>query len=579
MSVNIYARATKLTDVCGRVDYASSENRQEHLLATASTVELQYWTKLAKDCQAAFLASGGARTRMVKGKPVKDKCCEGREIVIDLPNKAQTEEDLQKLAEEIVADFKRRTGAECMVGIHLNHKENNLHIHLIYSERDLLLEPEIRIADRNAFIDEEGRRRRTKKEILDENGQLRPGCKIVPKGEVISERYFGDKNPMFKDMGWLYSFKQEMADWINERLDPDEKREVFDKFGPYLAQKHIGKGTPEEKEAQIREWNRTVKFFNGLVKDGVIDQKYAAEKKTQVALAPDQTLELKAVLAEIYCKKLPLTPDQKQRYENWMAQAGTVPRENTGGDEDLKRKLREAHRKANLAWKTYRNANPGSLESKMLMVEARKMSGEIERLRRQLGYDRPITTRERQRAIWAVHADNKAAVIESGDLQRQKQAAYEARAAKWDAYKKQKAVFDQLDPGWHRRADGRWTRGKLLEVPEGYNEAKYNMQMAREEYNQARKNVQLFNRARELETAYRRFALDLASDPDVSDADVARAKEKYQAAARRLRNPTQSTCNELQHQLSDLKKSQRTRDAKAAEAKKTEKEKAGEPER
>jgi hypothetical protein len=38
---------------------------------------------------------------------------------------------------------------------------------------------------RNMFYDENGRHVRTKKEILDENGNVRKGCKIVKKGEVF----------------------------------------------------------------------------------------------------------------------------------------------------------------------------------------------------------------------------------------------------------------------------------------------------------------------------------------------------------------------------------------------------------
>ena len=41
-----------------------------------------------------------------------------------------------------------------------------------------------KIATRNMFYDENGQHVRTKKEILDEAGQLRKGCKIIPKGEV-----------------------------------------------------------------------------------------------------------------------------------------------------------------------------------------------------------------------------------------------------------------------------------------------------------------------------------------------------------------------------------------------------------
>ena len=43
------------------------------------------------------------------------------------------------------------------------------------------------------FYDENGKHARTKKEILDENGEVREGCKIVKKGEVYERNLFTAK--------------------------------------------------------------------------------------------------------------------------------------------------------------------------------------------------------------------------------------------------------------------------------------------------------------------------------------------------------------------------------------------------
>ena len=74
----------------------------------------------------------------------------------------------------------------------------NYHIHLIFSERKLLDDPVEKIATRNMFYDETGKHVRTKKEILDEAGQLRSGCKIIPKGEVYERNIFTIKDSRFK---------------------------------------------------------------------------------------------------------------------------------------------------------------------------------------------------------------------------------------------------------------------------------------------------------------------------------------------------------------------------------------------
>ena len=114
------------------------------------------------------------------------------------------------------------------------------------------------------FYNEKGKHVRTKKEILDEDGNLRSGCKIIKKGEVYETYFFQPKKEEFKSNAFLENMKQVMTDAINEIVkDENEKLQVFQKGGPYLATKKIGKNNP--KEAEIRadnylrqEWNRNV---------------------------------------------------------------------------------------------------------------------------------------------------------------------------------------------------------------------------------------------------------------------------------------------------------------------------------
>ena len=52
---------------------------------------------------------------------------------------------------------------------------------MIFAERKLLDEPIVKTVSRNMFYDENGKRVRTKKEILGEDGEIREGCRIVKK--------------------------------------------------------------------------------------------------------------------------------------------------------------------------------------------------------------------------------------------------------------------------------------------------------------------------------------------------------------------------------------------------------------
>ena len=284
----IYDRATPLHDVAGRIDYISNPDRQERLEAVASTTtDPLFWKHLAADSQTAWKQSGGSRD--------EKHCCEAREVQYDLPNSAK-ERDLQKVAEDAANDFKKENGVDCCAAVHWNKKENNLHVHIVFSERKLLPEPVIQKATRNVFIDENGIRKRTQKEILDENGELRRGCKIIPKGEIISERYFGDKDKQFAYKTWLKKHKQHTADWINENLDPDKKRIVFDQNSPYLAQIHVGKGRPPEQQKEVEETNKLIRSFNELVRSGFLSEERAQEMKTYVMLSPKKGEALRGLM-------------------------------------------------------------------------------------------------------------------------------------------------------------------------------------------------------------------------------------------------------------------------------------------
>ena len=67
--------------------------------------------------------------------------------------------------------FKEKYGVECVSALHHNKRKTNYHIHLIFSERELLPEPIEKIATRNMFYNEQKKHVRTKKEILDDRGK------------------------------------------------------------------------------------------------------------------------------------------------------------------------------------------------------------------------------------------------------------------------------------------------------------------------------------------------------------------------------------------------------------------------
>lgn len=203
----------------------------------------------------------------------------------DIRSLVKKAEDFSKLLKLFTEHFKQSYGVECIAALHHNKSKTNYHIHLIFSERKLLDEPVEKIATRNMFYDENGKHVRTKKEIQDEAGQLRKGCKIIPKGEVYERTLFTIKDSRFNSDRFLDEVKHSYTDLINIYVKDDkQKLRVFDRNGVYLPMKKIGKNNP--KAEQIRTdnqyrtmWNQTV---DRALISGVTDEQILEVKQSKI---------------------------------------------------------------------------------------------------------------------------------------------------------------------------------------------------------------------------------------------------------------------------------------------------------
>ncbi len=251
-----FVRHVKLGDVNGRIDYIGNPKRQEHLYATYETTIPRYWEILAKQNRIDFQKSG-----------TKGKCIEARELIIMLPP-SLTEKDPDELLRLFTDAFREKYGVECVSALHHNKSKTNYHIHLIYSERKLKEKVEEKVAARNMFYDETGRHVRTKKEILDPDGNVRPGCYIVPKGMVYEYSGFHPKDPMFKQKYFTDEARGFFTGLINQLVPEEEQLSVFPRGGPFLATQKIGKNNP--KEAEIKESNVVRQEWNATVSDALM---------------------------------------------------------------------------------------------------------------------------------------------------------------------------------------------------------------------------------------------------------------------------------------------------------------------
>jgi hypothetical protein len=270
MPRNSFIQMNKLTNVSGRITYISSKAKQENLYATYTTIpERSFWRELAKCNQESFIQSG-----------TEGKCIEARELIIALPE-SFVHYDPEYLLKRFTDHFKQRYKVECISALHHNKRKTNYHIHLIFAERQLLDNPVEKIATRNMFYDEKGKHRRTKKEILDEAGNIRKKCKIVKKGEVYERKLFTKKNELFKADGYLDEVKRVYTDLINAfAIKEEDKLHIFERNGMYLATKKVGKNNPKaaeiEADNKVRmQWNQTVDraLISGVPQKDILDVK------------------------------------------------------------------------------------------------------------------------------------------------------------------------------------------------------------------------------------------------------------------------------------------------------------------
>ncbi|WP_070042895.1 MobA/MobL family protein [Robinsoniella peoriensis] len=252
MARHSFIQIQKLTDVNGRINYISSRERQENLYATYQTAAPDFWEELAMESQKEFQKNGTG-----------GKCIEARELIIALPEQ-YIEYNPQEVLEQFTDEFKRRHKVECASALHHNKKMTNYHIHLIFSERQLLENPTVKKASRNMFYRKDGKRVRTKKEILDEEGNIKEGCYIISKGEIYEHQLFTCKNAYFKSKEFLKKEKHSYTELINQIIiNPADKLQVFNSSGIYLPTKKVGKNNPKEAEILIdnkirQEWNYSV---------------------------------------------------------------------------------------------------------------------------------------------------------------------------------------------------------------------------------------------------------------------------------------------------------------------------------
>lgn len=262
MERNIFVRITSIHSFKREYIYITSPDKQEHLLAVYETTNTNYWGNLTGENHKSFN----------RYNP-HGKCVEVKEMILALPERFATF-DPDEVIKEFTEAFHKKYGVECIGALHYNKAMNNLHIHMLISERILLPEPTFKIATKNIYLDKNGRRSRRYK-VVGENGKLLPKCKIIRKGEVYDIHRFSKKIQKFNKKSFLHEIKNFYANLINSHLPPEEQLSVYDPGSCHLHTIRTCKGNP--KTELIKATNEEIENWNKLA-DTAINNKIPPEK-------------------------------------------------------------------------------------------------------------------------------------------------------------------------------------------------------------------------------------------------------------------------------------------------------------
>lgn len=324
MEKRVMGKMTRLPNVVGRVDYISNPKRQENLLGFYQTPEDAhcFWKALAQESQelskynkAQMEEHNREEEKRFKAGEIKNrkllKTVEARELMICLPNDLCGKLDDRAVAEYIAKDYKVRFGIECAVGVHLNKTRTNYHVHIILPERKRLEKTKESIATRNTYYDANGTRS-NKKNCIDEQGNLKSGCRLVRKGEELYQRAFTEKDPLFANKAFTYTEKERFARIFNQ-MSKDHWVVYNHYTNPHIRYYSIKRGEPAGLTAWKQRENDCIRDYSEsidrLLVSGELTSEQALNLKFEYLNHSRKLKEERKVARELWI-------EQRERYND-----------------------------------------------------------------------------------------------------------------------------------------------------------------------------------------------------------------------------------------------------------------------
>lgn len=249
---SVYGRVAKISNAVGRSDYITDEKRQEEIVLHKENMQ-HSWEE-----HSAF-EKAHQKTNVANN--------EALEVHIALPNKlADRPVDLRKIcddmAHEIVGENK-----DYEYAVHWNHNRTNLHVHILFSERENQMDLEPKVYKKDIWHDKDTHKLA---KANSENAVL-----VHKNGEVQRDKegnikyqtdIFKAKDTKFIQSSFVHE-KNRIVEKVMKSYGYD--LEYQDKDSPYLAQKKLYKGASQDYLEKAKEWNAEVQRYNEGVKQHI----------------------------------------------------------------------------------------------------------------------------------------------------------------------------------------------------------------------------------------------------------------------------------------------------------------------
>ena len=285
---NLYAQSTKITNASGRSNYLTDPLRQEEIVLhkVSMTYDWQFYSEYEKNKSQLGQSNN-----------------EAREIIIALPNElASDREKLKEICDDFALEI-LEGNHDFEYAVHWNHSRTNLHVHLLYSEREVNQEAKPKRYKKDIWVE-----RDTNKlaKAHSENAVLRYKKGDLQKDSLGQVKLDGDplskKDIRFKAKSFNFE-----RDIIIQRVFHNHgfSFDIQTKQTPFLSQKKRTKGASQDYLEKVVEWNKAVKDYNQQVKKHItieptLEMTYVSvrqelEKATQEENKKEKRISVQAI--------------------------------------------------------------------------------------------------------------------------------------------------------------------------------------------------------------------------------------------------------------------------------------------